>query len=199
MQIAASGGTPASVFAKRSRSVPRRGIVRRCPGCRRTDDCVRRGYGRRRDRSSRCGRRTDRRRAHRPTPGPRTRSAARRRFPRARWCSPPCPRRGRASKRRGRSIAAGLGLQIASAASSGSFSSCQAAKPAVEHRDSGVPQPAQQPPEPCGVGSGALIVGNHLHLRIDTPLPEALRKLIDVRQRVSSGGGEVLPDRSWSR
>ena len=63
---------------------------------------------------------------------------------------------------------------------------------AIEYRHSRVPQPAQQPPEPRGVGSRALIVGNHLHLGVDTPSPEARRHLIDRRQRMSARRGGDL-------
>ena len=58
---------------------------------------------------------------------------------------------------------------------------------AVQHRHSGVTEPAKQPPGACGVSAVAGVVRDHLSVGIDTPLSERGRERVRVRQRVPPG------------
>src|SRR5256885_521527 len=66
------------------------------------------------------------------------------------------------------------------------FRSPPGADAAVEHRRLLMSQPAQQPPQPRGIGAHALVVGYDLHLFIYPPAPERGAERRDRRQGMAA-------------
>src|SRR2546423_11073703 len=56
-----------------------------------------------------------------------------------------------------------------------------------------MPQPAQQPPQPRGIGAHALVVGHDLHLFIYPPAPERGAERRDRRQRMAARESGARP------
>src|SRR5256714_14368712 len=64
---------------------------------------------------------------------------------------------------------------------------------AVEHRRLLMSQPAQQPPQPRGLGAHALVVGHDLHLFTYPPAPERGAERRDRRQRMAARESGARP------